>query len=56
MVYYDDISLIKGVKEKRYIHVSTDYDRKRDPENFEKWESPQEIPLEINASLDKESI
>ena len=40
MVYYDDISLIKGVKEQRYIHVSTDYDRKRDPEVVEKWESP----------------
>ena len=43
VVYYNDIALIKGVKEKRYIHVSSDYDRKRDREafeSFEKWESP----------------
>jgi hypothetical protein len=55
-VVYDDISLIKGVKEKRYIHVSTEYDRKRENGSHEKWESPQDIHLEINASLDKESI
>ena len=52
---YNDISYIKGAKEKRYIHVSKEYEKNKDNKE-EKQSSPKDIPLEINASLDKESI
>lgn len=52
-MHYNDIAFIRGAKEKRYMHVTSEYEKQK---NQEKWDSPLDIPLEINASLDKETV